>query len=432
MSLEFLLNVICDLAIKRNLVNYSCAGPSIYALNNETIKDYPFIFISPTDNITTRKNFTDYILTFFYVERLLDDMSNETHIFSIANDTIVNLCRQLRQLEGIVSVSEPNVRLFTETERMADRCAGGYSNITITVQNDAECPVWMDEEGEFMGTYIPQTLKDLSVLDSLASKTWVAQYVEGVVISGGTDEKEVKRLINQALKDYTKTSNFATINGSGITSGQSYNLVERSEFRTFYSAYTQEVEDIYRAISAATPEDYEENVAKIAKNADDIVLLSGQTSANTVDIATLSASTQGIEGTVHANTDSIEALSAYTSDAISSLSGATTALSAATSDAISAISASISAATSGMATEQYVDNAVSGLASETYVDNALSGKQDALTAGDNITIQNNVISAAGNVSSTTVLTIWSGPQAAYDAITTKDANTLYVITDVSA
>lgn len=58
----------------------------------------------------------------------------------------------------------------------------------------------------------------------------------------------------------------------------------------------------------------------------------------------------------------------------------------------------------GLASEEYVDDAVTGLASVTYVDNAmatlptsadLERKQDKLTAGANITIQNNVISATG-------------------------------------
>lgn len=58
----------------------------------------------------------------------------------------------------------------------------------------------------------------------------------------------------------------------------------------------------------------------------------------------------------------------------------------------------------------------------------INSKQDALTAGSNIAIDaNNVISAAGNVASTTVLTIWSGSQADYDLIATKDPNTLYII-----
>ena len=289
--------------------------------------------------------------------------------------------------------------------------------------------------------------------------------------------------------------------------------------------YTEQVQQIFQAISAATPSDYD--------------AVKSQVSANTQNIADLSGST---------------------SSAVSSLTNSIETLSAATSDAISAVSESISAATSGMATEVYVDNAVSGLATEQYVDEALSNvddwvislsgytqywdtkvqainylidkansltgtpelsecqytklrvfihhnrdrirgwmefhpyeltpdsislysvvydvdyplnnrlvvwygtlhrdqqipqgglnqividptkyattadtsniinlisnKQDTLTAGVNITIQNNVISAAGNVSSTTVFTLTELTKAEYEQLPVKDTHTLYII-----
>ena len=414
MSLELLLNIICDLAIKRNLVNFAAAGPSIYRLNAETIKDYPFIFVSPTNNVVTRKNFTDYTLTLFYVDRLLLDSTNETHIFSIANDTLVNLLRQLKQLEGIVDVSEPTVRLFTETEKMSDRCAGGYTDITITVLNDAECPVIMDETGEMIGTYVPNTLKDLNVLDNLASKPWVAQYVATHAsggTSGGTDARTVQRMIDASLSAYTRTEDFASINGSGITDNETYNLLERDFFNEFLSGYSQDKESIYEAISASTPEDYE--------------ALRTQVSANTENITALSAFTSGLTFTITEQGQIIEQVSGVTSGIsanLAQLSASTETLSGATSD-LRAFLGDLSAFTYSAvsATTQEIE-ALSGATV-----GALAGKQDTLTAGDNITIQNNVISAAGNVSSTTIFTLVEISQEDYDLLATKDNNTLYII-----
>ena len=230
MSLELFLNIICDLAIKRNLVNYAAAGPSIYQLNAETIDSYPFIFVSPTNDVVTRKNFTDYTITLFYVDRLLSDNMNETHIFSIANDTLVNLLRQLKSLEGIVDVGEPTVRLFTESEKLNDKCAGAYAQVTITVLNDANCPVFWDEGGNPLGTYVPRTIQDLNVLDSLASKPWVIEYVAEHSSSGSTDVETVQRMIDASLSAYTKTADFATFNNSGITNGGEFNFVDWDSF----------------------------------------------------------------------------------------------------------------------------------------------------------------------------------------------------------
>lgn len=142
MTLEYLIQVLCDLAIKHNLVNWTSAGPSVYALNPVEIKDYPLFFISPTERIEVRKNTTEYGLTIYYMDRLLEDSSNEIQIYSVAADTITNFLRQIRELEGIVEVSDPSIRLFTQSEKMQDRVAGGFTTVNITVLNNNNCPVY--------------------------------------------------------------------------------------------------------------------------------------------------------------------------------------------------------------------------------------------------------------------------------------------------
>jgi hypothetical protein len=339
MTLELLLNELCDLGIRHNLVNYAAAGGSIYELNAETIKDYPFFFFSPTDDIRVEKNFTTYGLTVFYCDRLLFDNMNDTQVYSVATLAITNLLRQAKMLNGIVSVGDPTIRVFSSTEKMADKLNGAYARVNIKTLNAANCAVIYDETGEPMGTYVPDVIKDQSVLDSLASKAWVKKYVKdngGGGSSGGTTPQEVQTMIDDSLKPYTKTRKFATINGSGITDNEEYDLLERDYFNEFLSAYTQEVLDIYSSISAATPEDYTE--------------LRTQVSANTENIGTLSG--------------------------------------------------------------------------------AVEDKQDRLTPGDHISISGNTISATGFVGSDSVSTLWSGTLQEYEAITTKDPNTLYIITTV--
>lgn len=142
MTLELLIQTLCNLGIKNNLVNYAAAGPSVYALNPEEINSYPLFFISPTERITVQKNTTEYGLTIYYIDRLLEDRSNEIQIYSVAAESITNFLRQVKELEGIVDVSDPSIRLFTQSEKMQDMCAGGYTSITITVLNSANCPTY--------------------------------------------------------------------------------------------------------------------------------------------------------------------------------------------------------------------------------------------------------------------------------------------------
>ena len=88
-----------------------------------------------------------------------------------------------------------------------------------------------------------------------------------------------------------------------------------------------------------------------------------------------------------------------------------------------------------------MNTAISEKATVSYVDTEVAKKQDKLTAGTNITIENNVISATGGGGDTSALEtriaaleaalggykLVALTQSEYDALTTKDENTLYFI-----
>lgn len=83
----------------------------------------------------------------------------------------------------------------------------------------------------------------------------------------------------------------------------------------------------------------------------------------------------------------------------------------------SAMTAAISAATSGKANSADVYT-------KQQMDTALSGKQNTLTAGSGVSISGDTISVTGGGTNVVTLT-----QAQYDALTTKDPGTIYVISD---
>lgn len=368
MTIERLLYDISEISLKNNLVNAAYAGPSIYNINGTTVRDYPYLFTSPTDDITVGDNTTRYGLTLYYADRLLADSSNEVDVFSAGVETLKNIIRQLELLDEIVDVTdEPIIRLFTETQRMADACAGAYCRLSITALNTAACPVYFDETGAPLGTYIPSVIKDQSVLENLASKNWVIQYLADH--GSGTDEKEVKKLIRQELRYYTKTSNFATINGSGITSGETYDLLERDIFNEFLNGYNETISGLsgvtgeeLRQLSAATSglastvaeqgQNIEQLSGTVVGNIEKITDISGVTDQNTSDIAELSGVTSALAGQVleqyhtietlsglsSSITQEIAVLSGFTEQAVSSLTSDISALSGATSDALAGLS----------------------------------------------------------------------------------------------
>ena len=395
MTIERLLYDISEISLNNNLVNAAYAGPSIYNINGTTVRDYPYLFTSPTDDITVGDNTTRYGLTLYYADRLLADSSNEVDVFSAGVETLKNIIRQLELLDEIVDVTdEPIIRLFTETQKMADACAGAYCRLSITALNTAACPVYFDETGAPLGTYIPSVIKDQSVLENLASKNWVIQYLADH--GSGTDEKEVKKLIRQELRYYTKTSDFATINGSGITSGETYELLERDIFNEFLNGYNETISGLsgvtgeeLRQLSAATSglastvaeqgqnieqlsgltfsitEDISALSGTVVGNIEKITDISGVTDQNTSDIAELSGATSALAGQVLEQYNTIETLSGlsssitqeiailsgFTEQAVSSLTADVSALSGATSDALSGLSgdmAELSGVTGGL------------------------------------------------------------------------------------
>ncbi len=81
MTLENILYAITELGIKQKVINFAAAGADIYAaLNGITIKDYPILFVSPTGSHTVGENTTQWSITLYYLDRLLDDSSNDVGI----------------------------------------------------------------------------------------------------------------------------------------------------------------------------------------------------------------------------------------------------------------------------------------------------------------------------------------------------------------
>lgn len=377
MTIERLLYDISEIALKNNLVNAAYAGPSLYNLNGETVRDYPYIFTSPTDDITVGENTSTYGLTLFFVDRLLEDSSNEVDIFSVGVETLKNLIKQLEGLDEIVSVGDtPIIRLFTETQKMADFCAGAYVRLRVTVLNSVACPVYFDTDGTPLGNYIPSSINDVNVLDNLASKNWVIEYIaaSGGTVSGYATEQYVREYVDNAVSGFT-TEQYVDNAVSGLASEQY----------------------VDNATSGLATEQYVDNAT------------SGLSTEEYVDNAVSGLSTeQYVDGKFNALTAQTQELSASTV----------------------AIENRMSAFTTSAETKEIVDDAVSGMATEHYVNSALSAytptqnfstiNGSGITEGGNLEIQ-------GGIDSATIKHIWTGTQQEYNALVNYWADTLYFI-----
>ena len=140
MSLKELLLKIGQIAIHQKCCGFSAAGTSLYELNPMTINEYPFVFTSPTGNHRVYENYTEYDISIYWVDRLLQDYSNDVDVFSNSIEQIKNLVNWIRDIDDVVDVSSDyTIRNFAETEKMNDRTAGAYANIRVTVANNTIC-----------------------------------------------------------------------------------------------------------------------------------------------------------------------------------------------------------------------------------------------------------------------------------------------------
>lgn len=140
MTLLKLLREISRMAINQQIINYAAGGSDIYALNSQTIKGYPVLFSSPTGNHNVQKNTTEFSITIYYLDRLLDSSENELDILSTAVEELKNIVRNIEQIPGVIGVAdEYQITNFTEVEAMNDRVCGAFCTLNIICQNETTC-----------------------------------------------------------------------------------------------------------------------------------------------------------------------------------------------------------------------------------------------------------------------------------------------------
>lgn len=158
MTLQGLLTALGNIAINDRMVSWAGAGSSVYSINDLTIRDYPIFFASPTGTHRVEDNWTTYQLTLFFIDRLLEDNSNDMDIQSTAIEVLKNLIKKAAEQDGVVAVSdEYTITLFVDTEKFKDRCSGAYATVEFSIKNDSTCIIYSNEEYEPEPEPVPPT-----------------------------------------------------------------------------------------------------------------------------------------------------------------------------------------------------------------------------------------------------------------------------------
>ena len=106
MTLQELCKEIGQLAKSQELVNFSAAGASLGELNPIDLSWYPFTFIIPSGTHTVKTDTTQFDLTIYYADRLLEDDSNEIDLMSSAIENLKNIINGVRGIDGVIAVED--------------------------------------------------------------------------------------------------------------------------------------------------------------------------------------------------------------------------------------------------------------------------------------------------------------------------------------
>lgn len=89
---------------------------------------------------------TSYAFSFFYVDRLKDDLSNQVEVQSVGCETIGNILRVLEEYD----IEVGNYTMQTFNQRFTDECAGVFCNATLSVPQVSACPETYGERTDFL------------------------------------------------------------------------------------------------------------------------------------------------------------------------------------------------------------------------------------------------------------------------------------------
>lgn len=96
-----------------------------------------FGWLQNSHRASTSDNRITYSFTFFYVDRLTEDKSNQMEIQSVGIQTLDNI---IRTLDDLLLPVEEGYTFQVFNQRFMDECAGVFSNVNIVVPVTEICP----------------------------------------------------------------------------------------------------------------------------------------------------------------------------------------------------------------------------------------------------------------------------------------------------
>ena len=115
----------------------------VFRINEKPDAKYGiFAWTQGQHSANTESDYISYTFTFFYVDRLKADQSNQLEIQSTGTQTLNNIIRTLDDYGLFV---EQAFTFQSFNQRFADECAGVFCNVTLIVPLGLTCPEYFTD-----------------------------------------------------------------------------------------------------------------------------------------------------------------------------------------------------------------------------------------------------------------------------------------------
>lgn len=112
----------------------------VYKLNSlPRVKYGVFAFLQGQHSTDLESDFITYNFTFFYVDRLTEDKSNQIYIQSTGVEVLINILRTLAHEADADIWIEGSYTFQPFNQRFVDECAGVYTSVSLQVPSSTMC-----------------------------------------------------------------------------------------------------------------------------------------------------------------------------------------------------------------------------------------------------------------------------------------------------
>lgn len=145
MTLAQVIDIFEKVAMQQPSINMIVRN-DVFRINSSPSLKYGIFAWTQGQHSGSIAGMTSYAFSFFYVDRLKDDLSNQVEVQSAGCETIGNILRALEEYD----IEVGNYTMQTFNQRFTDECAGVFCNVTLSVPQVSACPETYGERTDFL------------------------------------------------------------------------------------------------------------------------------------------------------------------------------------------------------------------------------------------------------------------------------------------